>query len=319
MPMLSRRARIVVAFLALYVLWGSTYLAIKYAIIDIPPLLMAGSRFLVAGGALYVLQRWRGAERPLGGQWLASAITGTLMLGGGNYAVVWSETRVASGVVALIVAAVPIWMVILDAMRPEGRKPSWLTVAGIAVGLFGVSLLVDFTGSMGGASSGGAHVDPIALVVLLLGTLCWAVGSIYSKGSSQPADALLGAAMQMLTGGALLTGLAFLTGQASGFSPQAITPRSAWGWIYLVVFGSIVGYTAYIWLLKVVSAARVATYSYVNPLIAVLLGWALGGEPLTSRIAVATVIILGSVALISVRGTPRASTGTASPPARRAA
>lgn len=310
MPVLSHRARIIVAFLALYVLWGSTYLAIKYAIAGIPPLLMAGSRFLVAGAALYLLQRSRGAERPMRSQWLASAVTGTLMLGIGNFAVVWSETRVASGVVALVVAIVPIWMVMLDAMRPEGRRPTRLTMAGIAMGLFGVSLLVDLSGSMGGASSGGARVDPLALAVMLCGTLSWAVGSIYSKGASSPRDALLGAAMQMLVAGALLSIAWLAIAQPRAYSATQVDARAAWSWLYLVIFGSIIGYTAYIWLLKEVSAAKVATYSYVNPLIAVLLGWGLGGEPLTSRIVIATVVILGSVALITVRGSAK---GTAKP------
>lgn len=303
MPALSHRSRVIIAFAALYVLWGSTYLAIKYAIVGVPPLVMAGSRFLVAGGALYAVQRWRGADRPTGAHWLAAALTGCLMLGGGNYAVVWSEMRVASGVVALIVAAVPIWMVILDAMRPEGRRPGTLTIAGIIVGLAGVSLLVDFSGSVGGASSGGARVDPLALLVLLGGTFSWALGSILSKGAALPKDALLGAAMQMLAGGALLTILALVTGQAQRFSPAAVEARAAWSWLYLVIFGSIVGYAAYVWLLQVVDAAKVSTYSYVNPLIAVLLGWLLGGEAMTSRIIVATAVILGSVALISVRST----------------
>lgn len=312
MPAFSHRTRVIVAFAALYVLWGSTYLAIKYAIFSIPPLLMAGSRFLVAGAALYAVQRWRGAERPSRAQWLASAFTGCLMLGGGNYAVVWSETRVASGVVALIVAAVPIWMVVLDAMRPEGQRPGALTVAGIIVGLAGVSLLVDFSGSVGGASSGGAHVDPIALVVLLGGTFSWALGSILSKGASLPKDALLGAAMQMLGGGALLSLLALVTGQARDFSVAQLDARAVWSWMYLVIFGSIVGYAAYVWLLQTVDAAKVSTYSYVNPLIAVLLGWLLGGEVMTTRIVAATVVILGSVALITVRS---AGSKRARPPA----
>ena len=318
MPALTHRTRIIVAFAALYVLWGSTYLAIKYAIAGIPPLLMAGSRFLVAGALLYAVERWRGSEPPTRAQWLASSVTGALMLGGGNYAVVWSETRVASGVVALVVAAVPIWMIILDAMRPGGKRPGLLTILGIVIGMAGVSLLVDFSGAMGGASSGGAHIDPFALVALLAGTFSWALGSIYSKGASQPKDALLGAATQMLAGGALLFVLSLATGQAWSFSLARLDGRAAWSWAYLVVFGSIIGYTAYIWLLKEVSAAMVSTYSYVNPLIAVLLGWSLGGEALTPRIAAATAVILGSVALITVRGNAKPTAASSNGDTRRA-
>jgi drug/metabolite transporter (DMT)-like permease len=249
-PLLSHRGRIIVAFAAVYIVWGSTYLAIKYAIEDIPTLLMAGSRFLVAGLLLIGWRIQKVKRWPVAEHWRGAAITGVLMLVGGNYAVVWSQTRIASGLAALVVAAVPIWIVILDAFRPGGEKPGIPTVVGVVVGLFGVGLLLDVGALVGGESSGGSRIDPLAFVVLLGGTLSWAIGSLYSTGRSHGADALLAAGMQMLTAGVVLTGLALATGQATDFRWASLDVLSVSSWLYLVFFGSIIGYTAYIWLLK---------------------------------------------------------------------
>lgn len=288
------RAHLLIAFAIVYVVWGSTYLAMRVAIETLPPFLMGGLRFLIAGLLLAAWVAWR--ERPgwpTRGQWAWAVLTGALLMVGGNGGVVWAETRVTSGVVALLAASLALWMVVIDWLRPGGRRPPALVWAGLALGLAGVGVLV------GPARlTGAGGVDPLGTAFALGGSLAWAAGSILARGRGRPASAVQGSAMQMLSGGAMLAGLAALHGDlARATVPSA---RSAAGLAYLVVFGSLVGFTAYAWLLRHAAPARVATYAYVNPLVAVALGWALGGEPLTARVLVAAGVIVGSVALITV-------------------
>ncbi len=286
-------AQIVVAFAAIYIIWGSTYLAIRFAIETIPPFFMAALRFLVAGSILYAWVRWRGAPAPQRFHWQAAGIVGALLLVVGNGSLVWAEQRVASGLAALLLATIPLWMVLLDALRPRGPRLDAQIIGGLALGLAGLGLL---TGP--GKMLGGERVAPLGAAVLMFGAISWSAGSLYSRHARLPAQPLLAAAMEMLAGGVLLVVVGLAAGEASQLHPHAITLRSLFGLIYLICFGSLLGFTAYIWLLGVCPPARVSTYAYVNPLVAVFLGWLLAGEPLSARTLVATAVIVGAVALI---------------------
>jgi len=298
-PAGTTRSRILVNFAIVYVVWGSTYLAIRFAIESLPPFLMAGARFVVAGGLLYLWVRRPGAADrpapPTRTEWAWGALVGALLLLGGNGAVVWAEHRVPSGVVALLVASLPIWMVLLDWLRPNGVRPTPLVVAGLVMGLVGLVALVGPESIVG---RGAIH--PVGAAVALLGSISWAVGSIAARSERLPRAPLLATSVEMLTGGALMLAVGLALGEGTRTALADVTLRSALAWLYLVIFGSLVGFTAYIWLLGHVSAARVSTYSYVNPVVAVLLGWALASEPITVRTLVAAAIIVGAVALITV-------------------
>lgn len=296
------RARLIAAFAAIYVIWGSTYLAIKFAIETIPPFLMAATRFLVAGALLYGWMRFRGTPKPPRETWGPAAIVGALLLLFGNGTVVWAEQRVPSGLAALIVSVVPLWMVLIDWLRPGGMRPRGMVIAGVLLGLAGVIVLIG-----PGDLAGGNGVDPLGAAALTLGSLCWAAGSIYAMHAKLPERAGLATAMEMLAGGALLalTGLAF--GEAGRLDVGAITPRSALSLLYLIIFGSLIAFSAYVWLLTKSTPARVATHSYVNPVVAVILGWALASEPLSLRTLIAAAVIVGSVALITTARSERGS------------
>ncbi len=285
------------AFAVVYVVWGSTYLAIRFAIETLPPLLMAAARFLTAGVILYAWRRARGVPAPSTRNWVAAVVVGLLLLLGGNGAVVWAEQTVPSGVAALLVAVVPLWMVLLDWLSPGGRRPGAIVGLGLAVGFAGVALLIGPGAILRGAASG---VDPFGAGVLMVGSFCWAAGSIYSRSAPLPPAPLLTTGMQMIGGGTglLIAGLA--TGEASRLSLSGASPRSLLSLAYLIVFGAIVAYSAYTWLLRVVPAAQVSTYAYVNPVVAVALGWAFAGEPVTARTLAAAAVIVGSVALITI-------------------
>jgi len=297
-PAHASRARIVAAFAAVYVVWGSTYLAIRYAIETLPPFLMAATRFLVAGALLYGWARWRGARAPRRADWKYAMAAGGLLLLGGNGAVVWAEQHVPSGLAALLIATVPLWMVILEWVGPRGRRPGRRVVAGLCAGFAGLALLVG-----PGEILGRGQVDPVGALVLVLGALSWATGSLVSRSLKPSTSPLLLTAMNMLGGGALLLAAGVAAGELGRLHPGAFSARSVLALAYLIVAGSLVGFTSYLWLLRATSPARVSTYAYVNPVVAVLLGWALAGEPLTPRVLVAAMTIVGAVAVIV---TPRA-------------
>jgi drug/metabolite transporter (DMT)-like permease len=300
------RGRLIAAFAAVYVIWGSTYLGIKLAAETLPPFLMAGARFLMAGAILYAWSRRDpgpgGRPRLTGAEWWMAFVVGVLLLFGGNGAVVWASHRIPTGSIALLIAATPIWMVVIDWLRPGGRRPGGAVAAGLLLGTAGLALLVD---ARGGA--GGGRVDPLSAAVVLLGSLSWAVGSLASRSRRMPRSANLSTAIQMFGGGIVLLVAGLALGEAQDLSLTGVSLRSGLAWIYLVTFGSLIGYTAYIWLLGKVSAARVATYAYVNPVVAVLLGWAFAGEVVTSRIMLAAAVIVGAVALITAGGTESAA------------
>lgn len=289
-----KRWQLVLAFAAVYIIWGSTYLAIRFAIATIPPLLMAGVRFLISGLILYVWSRVRGASKPERVHWRSATIVGGLLLLGGNGGVVWAEQRVPSGLTALVVAIVPVWIALMEWLRPGGRRPSWKVTAGLGLGTLGLVLLA----SPGDAAL-GARIDLVGAAVLVFATLCWATGSIKAKHSPLPASPLLGTGMEMIMGGVLLILGGVVLGEVGDVHLAAISAKSAVAMAYLILFGSLMGFTAYIWLLRVSSPTRAATYAYVNPVVAVFLGWALAGEAITLRTILAAAVIVGGVVLIT--------------------
>lgn len=286
---------VLAAFLAVYLIWGSTYLGIRFAIETLPPFLMAGTRFVVAGGILYAYARLRGTPAPDREGWRRAAVVGGLLLLGGNGGVVWAQQHIPSGTAALLVALVPLWMVLMDWLRPGGLRPTGAVMVGLVLGTLGLGLLVGPDGWMP-----GSRVDPVGAGVILLASLSWAAGSMVSRSMRLSAP-LLATGQQMLAGGAALLLLGFLTGEAGRLDPGAVSVRSVLALLYLVVFGSLVGYTCYIWLLRVSTPAKVATYAYVNPLVAVALGWLLAGEELTERMVAASLVIIAGVAVVTMK------------------
>lgn len=290
-----------VALLALYLVWGSTYLAIRYAVETIPPFLAAGARFLVAGLILYTWRRLAGDPSPTPRQWRSTAIVGTLLLLGGNGLVSWAEQRVASGIAALIVGSVPLWMALFEALRPRGIRPGWQTIIGLLIGFGGIALLVGPTDLIGRDQP----LDPGGVAALLLAAFLWSLGSIYSRSADLPPSSLMTTAAEMLTGSLGLFLFGTLVGDWSHLHVSAISVRSLFGLAYLILAGSLIGFVAYAWLLRNVSVSLASTYAYVNPLIAILLGAWLADEVLTARTWLAALIIIGSVIIINT-ARPRA-------------
>ena len=292
---------VVTAFAAVYLIWGSTYLGIRFAIQSIPPFLMAGGRNLAAGLVLFAFARLRGAAAPSRKQWRDATIAGILMLTIGNGGVSWAEQRVPSGTAALLVALTPLWMVLLDWMRPGGIRPRALVTIGLAVGIVGVALL---------ARGHGEHRESAygwSVAALMAASIAWAFGSIFNRSARKPTSPFLGVAMQMIAGGAILFGVSATQGEFAQFHFAQITSISFGSWLYLTIAGSLIGYTAYIWLLHASTPARVATYAYVNPLIAVLLGCTLGHEIFSHELLVAGALIIVAVVLIVRGGTQSGS------------
>ena len=288
------KLKIWLAMLSVYIFWGSTYLAIRFAVETMPPFLMAASRFLIAGAILYLWRRAAGDPAPARLEWRSAAVVGLLLLLGGNGGVVWAEQRVVSGIAALIVGSAPLWMVLADALRPGGVRPNLQTMVGVLVGFGGIMLLIG-----PGEFGNGGGLDRAGVIVLLIASFFWAMGSLYSRQARLPASPLLGTGMEMLLGGVGLLLAGTLTGEWSRLDLAAISARSLWGLAYLVVFGSLVGFASYTWLLRVAPTPLVSTYAYVNPLIAVFIGNLLAQEPLTPRILISALVIVSSVALIN--------------------
>ena len=290
------------AFAAVYIIWGSTYLAIRVAVETIPPFLMAGVRYITAGAILYTWIRWRGAPAPVRIHWRSAAIVGGLMLLGGNGGVVWAEQpgKVPSGIAALMVTAVPLWMVLINWVRPKGVRPSGIEALGLILGFVGVVILID-----PGSLSGSAPIDRGGAIALIFAPIFWAAGSIYSRHAELPESAFLATGMEMLAGGALLIVAGFVTGEWGRVNIETITLNSVLAFGYLVIFGALIGFTAYTWILRVSTPAKVGTYAYVNPAIAVFLGWILLSEPINSMMLVAMAVILLGVILITTHATSK--------------
>jgi drug/metabolite transporter (DMT)-like permease len=285
---------VLVAFGLVYVIWGSTFLAIRIGIESFPPLLLAGTRHLVTGLILYPLVRWKTGVRPTPSQWRISFITGFLLLFIGNGGVCVAERTVPSGIAALLVATVSLWMVLVDWLRPGGVRPVTRVIIGLILGFGGLALLVG-PKNLGGS----ARIDPIGVGILVFASLAWASGSVYSKhAGGLSGSPLLGVAMQSLSGGVALWVAGFLSGEVASLHLGAITLRSWLAVGYLIAFGSTVGYTAYIYILKKSTATRVATYALVNPVVALFLGWLIVGEAITLRTIIAAAVILTAVLLV---------------------
>ena len=291
----ASRAAVAAALAVVYVVWGSTYYGIRVAIDTMPPLLMASVRFLLAGGLLYALALRRGDRRadPVRAvHWRSAVVVGVALLAVGNGGVTLGEKYVPSGIAALLVATVPLWMA-LFAHLFVGERMRRLAGLGIGVGLLGVALLLR-PGAGGGAS-------PVAMLAVLISPLCWAAGSLYSRRAPLPSRPLVATGMEMLAGGAALFVAAAAHGELGQVHADRVTTRSVLAFSYLVVFGSLVAFSAYIWLLRHASTSLVSTYAYVNPLVAVMLGWWLLGEQVSLQTLVAAAFIVAAVAMILSR------------------
>ncbi len=279
------RVLVPLALVALYLVWGSTYLAIRVALASYPPFLMAGTRFLVAGGALYAFLRWRGMAAPTRAQWLNSAITGTLLLGMGNGLVCFAEQSVASGLAAVAVAAMPLFAAVFGGLY--GHWPHRMEWLGLAVGFAGVVLL-----NLGGSMTGA----PLGAIALLIAAMSWAFGSAWSRRRDMP-PAAMNTAAQMLTGGTVLFVGALLLGERYPAAP-AMSSTLALG--YLAVAGSLIGFSAYLYLLNTVRPALATSYAYVNPPVAIIVGALFGGEAIHGFDIIAMAVILAGVGLIAL-------------------
>lgn len=305
--LLNRKTIILIAaFASVYIFWGSTYLAIKYAIETLPPFLMAGIRFTTAGAILFAIARFsKDYETPKAAHWKTSFIVGTLLLLIGNGGVVFAEKYISSSLAALLVATEPFWIVLLSWLWLKKARPNLKTISGLALGFFGVWLLIS------GQPAHGANADSsmqfFSAIAIIVAAMAWATGSIYGLRAPVPKSAILTAGMQMLAGGLVLFAVSLVSGEMAQFQFAQVSSNSWFGLAYLIVFGSLIGYTAYSWLLKNAQPSLVATYAYVNPVVAVFLGWLIAGESFTTQMLVGAGIIVGSVALITSNEKPSES------------
>jgi len=291
---LPSRTQLVLGFAAIYLIWGSTYLGIRYAVETIPPLLMMGIRHFTAGLLVFAWARSRGAPIPQIKQWWWALIASALLFLGGHGVLAWAEQKIPSGLAALLCASLPLWTVLLARLDATEGKLGIKPWAGIVLGFGGVALLI-------GPDALNQHLNWLAAAGALSSALLWALGTSYTRQANLPASKILSAAMQMICGGALLLIASLLSGEGARIHLHDLTVRSLLSLAYLIVFGSIVAFTVYTWLVSVSSPSMLSTYAYVNPVIAVLLGWALAHETLGLRMIVATMVIVAGVFLVSTR------------------
>lgn len=294
-----RLLQLLLGFGAIYIIWGSTYLAMRFAVESIPPFIMCGARFFLGGLGLYAWSRWRGAPVPTASEWKYAAIVGTLLMVGGTGVVAWCSQYIPSGLIALIIATVPLWIVLIEWIRPNGVKPTALMGIGVAMGLVGVGLLIT-----PGRIAGGDQIDTVAGLILICGCLSWASGSVASRYAPLPKSLNLSASMQLIVSGIVLIGISLLSGEFTGLDWSTISNRSLWSTIYLTVLGTL-AFAAYIWVIQATSPAKASTYAFVNPVIAVFLGVTLGGEDFNSRVLISSIIIISAVVLIIASRRPR--------------
>lgn len=292
------RWQLVLAFLCIYTIWGSTYLAMAFAVDTIPPFLMGAVRFLIAGAMLVAWSAFRGRAQADALSWRNAAIVGGLLLCWGNGSVAWAAQRVPSGMMSLLIATVPLWMVLIEGAR--GVRPTFAQLLGVAIGLVGVSLLV----LPADGSWAQAPIDPVGAAVLVMGAFSWTAGSLFSRGAAQAKYPPMASGMQMLCGGAMLLLVGLVSGDFSRINLDAVSTKSSLAVLYLIVFGSLVGFSTYMWLLKKASPTAVGTYAYVNPAVAVLLGVLLAGEVVPPRGVLAMSVIVGGVAMVSLAPKP---------------
>jgi drug/metabolite transporter (DMT)-like permease len=289
------RTAYILAFAAIYLIWGSTYLGIRVAVTTMPPFLMAGMRFTVAGTLIFAFLKARGEAWPTARQWRDQAVIGIFLLLGGNAVVSWAEQTVQSGITSLVLGASPLVMVILDWLRPGGRRPTVGLALGVVVGIAGIALLLG-----PGAIPAGERPNALGVVAIFFSSLCWWTGSLYSKHIKSDTPLMMASSMQMLCGSQSMLLVGFMLGEGSTLRFAEISGRSWMAFGYLVVAGSIVAFPVYVWLLEHSTPAKVSTYAYVNPVVAVVLGWLILGEPMNLRIIVAALVIVGAVAIITI-------------------
>ena len=289
----SLDVRVIAAYVAIYLVWGSTFLALRYAVASLPPLLTIALRSTVAGGLLFSWAWLRGVARAGWRDWASAAIGGFCFFVLCHGSLGWAEQHISSGLAAVILALIPVWVVILDWLRPGGMRPGRATLAGMALSFAGVALLV--TPDLLAVSPSR---DGLAAIVLMGSALAWAAGTIFSRDTNPEVAPSTMASMQLLSGGVMLLGISLLSGEWSGLNVRAIELQAVAALAYLIVAGSLLTFSAYLWLLRVSSPARVATYAYVNPVVALLLGWAFAGEGLASEEVVAALIAVVGVAVI---------------------
>ena len=289
------KSKIWLPLLALYIVWGSTYLGIKVSIETIPPFFHAAVRFLISGMILVVWQRSAGHQMPTRKQWVSAGIIGTFLLLGGNGLVAWAEQFIPSGIAALIIGSMPMFLVIGEAIRPNGVKPTWQGIVGLLVGFAGIFILVGPSEISGSTEK----LNPLGVIALLSACLFWATGSLYSKTADLPKSSLINTGAQMLVGSVSLLIVSLISGELNGWDVSAVSTRSLVGLAYLIFIGSLVGFVSYGWLLQNAPISLVSTYAYVNPIVAVLLGVWFANEALEPRIWLATAIIIGSVIFIN--------------------
>jgi len=288
------KTRIWIALFALYIVWGSTYLGMRIAIETIPPFVHGAIRFFISGVILFVWQRFAGQPMPTARQWISCAIIGNLLLVGGNGMVSWAEQTIPSGIAALIIAAVPMFMVIMESIRPRGHKPTVKAIIGLCIGFVGIYILVAPSHTAQAPS-----LNVFGVFALLAACAFWSIGSVYSKAADVPSSALMTTGAEMLAGSVGLLIMSLLTNELQTWNVATVSAHSVYGLVYLLLIGSIIGFGSYIWLLKHAPISLVASYAYVNPIVAVLLGAWLASEPLDPHIWISTVIIMGSVMLVN--------------------
>lgn len=295
--------RLVAAFAAVYLIWGSTYLAIRYAVETIPPFLMMGVRSLVAGCILLGIGALRARRLPTRREWAFAGLVGAFLFLGGHGVLGWAERRVPSGSAALVIATVPVWLVVLDWLRPGGRAARVREIVGSGVGVLGVAALV-----VPVRAGGWMGIDAVGAAALVLAALSWSIGSLLSRSDRLPGSAFLRTGTALVTGGVALLAFAGFIGEIGALDVTRVSPRSVVSLVYLIVFGSLIAFTCYIWLLRVASPARVGSYAFVNPVVAVLIGWGVGGESVSPRVLASGILILGGVWLVNVRTRKRDGT-----------
>lgn len=293
-PGSSHTTLLILAFAAVYLIWGTTYLAMRIGVHSIPPFMMASARFLIAGSILYLVLRLRGLPHPTRSQWKSALIVGSLLFLGGNGLVTWAEQEIPSGVAALVIATMPMWMTLFDWLFFGGRKPSIKVAVGVTMGIAGIILLI------GPAQlfQGTTELNLFYMLGLIFAPIFWSIGSLYCRQADLPQNVFMTNASQMLCGGGVLAGVSLFFGEPFGFRFSQVTSEAWLSILYLTMFGSMIALTAYAWLLKNASATKVATYSYVNPIIAVFLGWSILSEKITWQTGLAVMVIIAGVILI---------------------
>lgn len=303
------KAAIIAGFATIYLLWGSTYLGIKIAVETLPPFLMAGARFFLAGVILTAWIAFTSGFKATPRQWRDNSLIGGLLLLGGNGLVSWAEQKIPSGVSTLVVSLGPLFIVLLDWAvfkfsrdKTRGTRPTWATFIGVGLGIFGLVVLV--APNLG---EGKSQLDPWRVGGLVLACFSWSVGSIYTRYARTPAEPFTAAAIQMLAGSVWLIVVSMLTGEPGRFVLSAASGRSLFAWGYLIVAGSLVGFTTFVWLMKHCTPARVSTFAYVNPVVAVFLGWMMANETVGGRMLFAAAIIIAGVAIITATKSKKAA------------